>query len=260
MAPMHAHSPRSLVAFAFLLAVVCPTRAQERDGLETLLHTFTRDHCVGCHGSDVQRAKLRLDTLPLELADKDTAAAWVKVFDRVSRGEMPPKGRERPPEKETQFVLSALKKWLHEASRAQQQIDGRVVLRRLNRNEYETTLRDLLGTNVEVRELLPDDNIAAGFDNVSATLDVSSTHLLRYQDAAEKALRTVIPSRPQVQFKERSTGKQVTEKMPTWKELLRKVARLDDDRLVMYTRPWGHVPCGTAPTPTAGRYPLHRVP
>jgi hypothetical protein len=143
---------------------------------------------------------------------------------------------------------------LHEASLARQQLDGRVVLRRLNRIEYETTLRDLLGTNVEVRDLLPDDNIAAGFDNVSAVLDVSSAHLLRYQDAAEKALRTAIPNRPHAEFRERHTGKQVTEKMPTWRELLGKVARLDGETLVMYVRPWGHVPCATAPAPRAGRY------
>ena len=58
------------------------------------------------------------------------------------------------------------------------------------------TLRDLLGTPVEVKDLLPEDNIAAGFDNVSAALDVSPAHLLRYQDAAEKAVRAVIPHRP----------------------------------------------------------------
>jgi hypothetical protein len=49
---------------------------------------------------------------------------------------------------------------------------------------------------------------------VSSALEVSSAHLLRYQDAAEKALRTVIPSRPPAEFKERRTGKQITEKMP----------------------------------------------
>jgi hypothetical protein len=124
----------------------------------------------------------------------------------------------------------------------------------MNRTEYETTLRDLLGPSVEVKELLPDDNIAAGFDNVSAVLDVSAAHLLRYQDAAEKALATVIPSRPQVEFKERRTGKQVTEKMTTFKELMNKVVRLDGETLVMYVRPWGHVPCSTAPAPQAGRY------
>lgn len=251
---MHAHARRLLAALAGLLLAPAPTPAQDRDGFEARFRAFAGEHCVGCHGPDVQRGKLRLDTLPLKLSDKDTAATWAKVFDRVSRGEMPPANRERPPEKEARPVLAALRQQLHDASLTRQRLDGRVALRRLNRIEYETTLRDLLGTDLGVKELLPDDNIAAGFDNVSAVLDVSSAHLLRYQDAAEKALRSVIPSRPPVEFKERRTGRQVTEKMPTFKDLLGKVVRLDGDTLVMHARTWGHVPCGTAPVPQPGRY------
>jgi len=77
----------------------------------------------------VQRSKLRLDNLPLKLTDKDTAATWAKVFDRVSRGEMPPRSKDRPPEKETRATLDTLQKHLHDASLAKQQMDGRVVLR-----------------------------------------------------------------------------------------------------------------------------------
>jgi hypothetical protein len=251
---MRANLTRLSAVLTLAFVVTAPARADDRDVFETQFRKFATEHCVDCHGPDVQRSKLRLDTLPLKLDDKDVAATWVKVFDRVSRGEMPPKSKERPPEKDTKVTLAGLQKQLHDASFARQQVDGRVVLRRLNRIEYETTLRDLLGTSVGVKELLPDDNVAAGFDNVSAVLDVSSAHLLRYQEAAEKALRTVIPTRPQVAFQERRTGRQVTEKVTTWKDLLGKVARLDGDALVMYTRPWAHVPCATAPVPAAGRY------
>jgi hypothetical protein len=151
-------------------------------------------------------------------------------------------------------VLAALQRQLHVASLAQQQRDGRVVLRRLNRIEYETTLCDLLGTAVEVKDLLPDDNSAAGFDNVSAVLEISAAHLLRYQEAAEKALRAVIPNRPLAEFKERRTGRQITEKMVHFKDMLGKSARLDGDTLFLYARPYSHIPCATAPAPQAGRY------
>ncbi|WP_020471058.1 DUF1592 domain-containing protein [Zavarzinella formosa] len=228
--------------------------AQGANPLEAIFREFADQHCVSCHGPDVQRGRLRLDKLPVVFTDKDTAATWTKVLDRVSRGEMPPKDKNRPPEKETQALLADLRKQLHDASLARQRSEGRVTLRRLNRTEYETTLRDLLGTSAELREILPDDNVAAGFDNVSAVLDVSSTHLLRYQDAAEKALQTVIPNRPKASFSERRTGKQITEKMPTFKELLNKAVRLDGDTLLMYVRPWGHVPCASAPVPVAGKY------
>ena len=248
---MTAHLPR--LAALVLVLVAAPAGAQDRDA-EARLRKFAAGRCVECHGPDVQRGKLRLDNLPLTLTDKDTAATWTKVLDRVARGEMPPKSADRPPEKESQAALADLNKALHAASLARQNTDGRVVLRRLNRTEYETTLQDLLGTDAHVKDLLPDDNSAAGFDNVSAALDISPVHLLRYQDAAEKALHTVIPTRPQTVFKERRTGKQVTEKMSTFKDLLDKVVRLDGDTLVMHARTWGHVPCGTAPVPVAGRY------
>ncbi|MFN0018790.1 MAG: DUF1592 domain-containing protein [Pirellulaceae bacterium] len=243
-----------LIVVALFLGVVGLAFSQETEKFAPQFQKFADAHCVSCHGPDVQRAKLRLDRLATSFGDKDIAGTWQKVFDRISRGEMPPNGEERPPEKESQSILTSLRGELHSASLARQRSDGRVVLRRLNRTEYENTLRDLLGPAVEVKDLLPDDNIAAGFDNVSAVLDVSSVHLLRYQDAAERALATVIPSRPQAEFKERRTGRQVTEKMTTFKDLMNKVVRLDGDTLLMYVRPWGHVPCATAPAPQAGRY------
>ena len=210
---MATHTYRRLIGLLALLAAAGPVAAQEGAAFEPQFRRFVGQHCVACHGPDVQKRKLRLDQLPATFADKDVAATWLKVLDRLERGEMPPKGEPRPPEKDVRAVVAGLQRQLHESSLAKQQREGRVVLRRLNRTEYETTLRDLLDTPVEVKDLLPDDNVAAGFDNVSAVLDVSSAHLLRYQDAAEKALRSVIPTRPLAEFKERRTGRQITEKM-----------------------------------------------
>lgn len=81
------------------------------------------------------------------------------------------------------------------------------MLRRLNRNEYETTLRDLLGNQVDVKNLLPEDRTAAGFDNVGAALDISAPHLLRFQQAAEQAVRSVIPSQQPEKIKVRNSGR-----------------------------------------------------
>jgi hypothetical protein len=105
-----------------------------------------------------------------------------------------------------------------------------------------------------VRDLLPDDNVAAGFDNISAVLDVSPAHLLRYQDAAEKAIRAVIPKRPEITIHERRTGRQITEKLKLFQELLGKSARLEGDTLVLYLRNPDYIPCATPPAPVDGRY------
>jgi hypothetical protein len=221
---------------------------------EPHLRRFIGRHCAGCHGPDVQKRRLRLDTLPTAFDDRGVSATWVKVLDRVSRGDMPPANKPRPPKKDLQTVVGTLRKHLHDASLARQRREGRVVLRRLNRTEYQTTLRDLLGAPVEVKDLLPDDNVAAGFDNVSAVLDVSAAHLLRYQEAAERAIRSVIPDRPQAAIEERRTGRQVTRNMKLFASILGKSARLDGDTLILHTRTWGHIPCATAPAPVAGRY------
>ena len=218
------------------------------------LKRFLAQHCVECHGPDVSERKLRLDLLPGDFDTKVSAALWIKVLDKLARGEMPPADHSQPAAKDRQAIAALLRQELHAASLARQQREGRVAIRRLNRTEYETTLRDLLGLPVEINNLLPDDNIAAGFDNISAVLDVSATHLLRYQEAAERACQAVIPSRPPAKINERRTGRQVTEKMTTFKDALGKTVRLDGDTLVMFARTYGHIPCGTAPVPQYGHY------
>ena len=170
--------------------------AQDVASFKATIRPFLDAHCIDCHGPDVKKANLRLDELKVDFADPDVARAWIKVLDRVHSGEMPPMKRPRPDKKEIAAVTQWLRSTLHEASLQTQRKQGRVVLRRLNRTEYETTLRDLLGPQVQVQDLLPEDSSAAGFDNVSAVLDVSAVHLLRYQEAAEKALRSANPTPP----------------------------------------------------------------
>jgi mono/diheme cytochrome c family protein len=221
---------------------------------ESQLRRFLDEHCVACHGPLVQKRGLRLDRLPPAYGEPDVAATWVKVLEKLSRGEMPPMGEPSPSPADARAVSAGLQQHLHAASLASQRREGRVVLRRLNRTEYETTLRDLLAAPVEVKELLPDDNVAAGFDNVSAALDISPVHLLRYQDAAEKALRAVVPNQPRLAISERRTGRQITQKLRLYQELLGKSAQLQGDTLVLYLRNPDYIPCATAPAPADGRY------
>jgi mono/diheme cytochrome c family protein len=239
---------------AILGVVVGPAAAQEPDAFARRLRPFFEERCLGCHGPELQKARLRLDTLAPASAGGTAERLWVRVFDRLSRGEMPPPSQPRPPETETRAVLTALHDRLQDVSLARQRREGRVPLRRLNRIQYESTLRDLLGTQVEVADLLPDDNLAAGFDRTAAALDISPIHLLRYQLAAETALRSALPDRPWIPFQDRRTGKQITEKMPLFRELLGNLARLDGDTLILYVRPYSHIPCATAPAPQSGRY------
>lgn len=228
--------------------------AGETDELDAATREFVQKNCVDCHGPDVQEAGLRIDQLSDSLADADAAKKWVKVLDKVATGKMPPPTETQPAKPAVHAFTSGLSKSLHNASLAQQRREGRVTLRRLNRNEHEATLRDLLGTQVEVKDLIPDDGAAAGFDNVSDALDISAVHLLRYQQAAERAVRSAIPDHEPAKIKVRHSGKEITERFKTYQGYLDKSVRLDGEKLVVYVRLYPSVPCAAERVKEPGRY------
>lgn len=170
-------------------------------------------YCFDCHDDATEKAGFSLESLELDFLERDTHAAWIRVHDRIEHHEMPPREKPQPTAEERQQLLGGLAEKLHEAS-LEHQKDGRVTIRRLNRNEYEYTIHDLLGIGPELKSLLPEDNKVAGFDTISAGLETSAAHLVRYQEAADRALRELYPARPLAQDSEskfRMTGKEYLE-------------------------------------------------
>lgn len=130
---------------------------------------------------------------------------------------------------------------------------GRVVMRRLNRIEYQNTLRDLLGIEIDVQEMLPADTSADGFDNVGEALHVSSFLMERYLEAADKALNLAIANGPQPPlFKKRLLVQDERQIKTATESVFRK---LDDDTTVMFSSsPWNHVTLGQFYPPDRGHY------
>jgi mono/diheme cytochrome c family protein len=172
-----------------------PPDARQATADAGAIRPFLKQHCVGCHGQATAKAGLRLDTLPAEFADPEKARAWQKVLDRLQAGDMPPKKRPRPPEADTKQVVSWVHNNLLAADRRVQPPAGSLLLRRLNRVQYENTIRDLLAIDLELQDRLPPDNRAFGFDNVGAALSLSSAQLEAYLDAADSALDAAIVNR-----------------------------------------------------------------
>ena len=116
-------------------------------------------------------------------------ATWNKVLVRVRNGEMPPKGAPAPgPEQREAFVA-----WLDAALRttacAGGPAPGPYPIRRLNRDEYSATIRDLLNIHVNAGHALPSDGAGGeGFDNAAETLFLSPIHAEKYLEAAREAL------------------------------------------------------------------------
>jgi hypothetical protein len=154
---------------------------------------FLDKHCLECHDSQTRKGNFDLEALKFAPTDPRNLAAWVKVYDQVSSGEMPPAKKERPPLATQSAYLNDLQRKLIGADDARIAADGRTVKRRLNRFEFENTLRDLLAAPwLDVRESLPEDTEAFRFNKSGQALDVSHVQLARYLATAEDALRQVL--------------------------------------------------------------------
>lgn len=237
-----------------LLVLAAPVRGELPGAFAKEVRPLIAAHCLDCHGPDVQEAGLRLDTLSTDLHDEQALASWIRVHDRLAKGEMPPKDVARPPQAMVAKAVAGLHQQLQAVSRAQQQQQGRVVLRRLNGTEYENTIRDLLGVDVDLKSLLPDEKMVAGFDNISAALDVSATHQLLYQEAAAKAIAATIPPHPPMPFSDLRTGRVMTEKGSNFRQTLTRSCKLDGDSLIFYSKLPRYGLCATASVPATGRY------
>jgi hypothetical protein len=168
-------------------------RASEKQ-FEEQIRPFLTRHCLECHGTDRPKGKFRVDRLSTDFADRATRDRWQSVLQRVKAGEMPPKAKPRPLAKE----VSVLAEWIGNSvagASSRRNAGGRVVLRRLNRVEYENTVRDLLGVEVNLKDQLPQDGSADGFDNVGSALHTSSFLMERYLEAADIALGRAIVNR-----------------------------------------------------------------
>ena len=141
-------------------------------------------YCVGCHNGRLKTAGLSLDTADVAHAGSDPEL-WEKVVRKLQARAMPPQGARRPDEATYQRLQAALEGQL-DAEAALHPNPGAPILHRLNRSEYANAVRDLLDLDVDVASLLPPDDSAYGFDNISDVLGVSPSLQEHYLSAAAK--------------------------------------------------------------------------
>jgi hypothetical protein len=157
------------------------------------IHNFVQEHCLDCHEGETSKAGLDLSTMGLDLGKRSTLEAWVKVYDRVAAGEMPPGKGRTPPHVQTKQFLEALGDPLIATDLARESAAGRATRRRLNRFEYENTLRDLFDAPwLQVKDLLPEDGESHRFNKVGESLDVSFVQMAQYLMVAEQTIRQVL--------------------------------------------------------------------
>jgi mono/diheme cytochrome c family protein len=199
MGMSNAWRPWNWLIVAMALATTGPAaRATGADAkpVEGPARPFFASHCQACHAGPKPKGDFRLDSLALDFNDKANRERWLAVLKQLKTGAMPPMEKPRPPARDVKILSDWIGGRVEKAEAASSAAQGRVVLRRLNRAEYENTVRDLLKVDVDLKDLLPPDSATNGFDNRAEALHVSSFLMEQYLEAADTVLDLAIANGP----------------------------------------------------------------
>ncbi|MBC9867497.1 MAG: DUF1587 domain-containing protein, partial [Opitutae bacterium] len=167
--------------------------AGSADSLPAKIPQFIDQHCAGCHDDVEKKGDLDLWSLTEQPITPDTFQTWIKAHDRAQAGEMPPKKKRRPEKSQLDEFLELVSGEIIDTEQAMLADIGRSVKRRLNRYEYEHSVRDLLSLPyLKIKDSLPEDRTAHGYNKSGEALDVSHVQLSRYLRTAESALREAV--------------------------------------------------------------------
>jgi hypothetical protein len=176
---------KSLVLFTALALPGLAPAAVDSAGFEKNVKPILKNTCSGCHNSRVMSGGVNLVPYMDATTVTEDRPSWDKILEKIESGEMPPKGIPRPP----QAQMTALTNFIHgEFDKADALVKpdpGRVTARRLNRNEYKNTIRDLLAVDFRADKDFPTDDSGYGFDNIGDILTISPVLMEKYMNAAE---------------------------------------------------------------------------
>ena len=147
-------------------------------------------YCFDCHDSDSAKGGIDFEEA-LEHPMADQIGLWEKSARQLQMRLMPPIKKERPSEEEYGRLVSDMETVLDAHATAHPNPGRTESLRRLNRNEYQNAIRDLLGIDIDAKSLLPPDQSSHGFDNVTVG-DLPPALLNRYISAAQKISRLTL--------------------------------------------------------------------
>jgi hypothetical protein len=148
---------------------VRPRTAASGQIFKSEIQPFLAKNCVGCHNDKLNTANLNLEAFADELSVAKKPELWDKVRDRLVTGKMPPPGSPVPAKEEVAVVTRWIDGVLKTSGYASEN-PGRVMARRLNRAEYNNTIRDLLSVPIRPADEFPVDDSGYGFDNVADVL------------------------------------------------------------------------------------------
>jgi mono/diheme cytochrome c family protein len=147
-------------------------------------------YCVGCHNSRAKAGGLALDAVRVD-AVQEQADIWEAAVRKLRGRLMPPPGTKQPEQREIDTFVTWMEAQL-DAAAARGPATGHVPVQRMTRTEYATAVNDLLGLELDGKELLPAEIEVNGFENVATALSVSPAFLDQYVAAARRAAKLAV--------------------------------------------------------------------
>jgi mono/diheme cytochrome c family protein len=148
-------------------------------------------HCVKCHDAGTASGGVILEWVEGVDATPRDVALWGRVADVLRAGTMPPRGKPRPDPASLATVNSWIESEVFRCGDPNAINPGRVTLRRLNRAEYDNTIRDLFGLDLRPADRFPADDVGYGFDSIGDVLSMPPILMEKYLDAANAIVKAV---------------------------------------------------------------------
>jgi mono/diheme cytochrome c family protein len=186
---LHLNSLRAAVVIA--ASALTPVFAQT--AFDQNVGAFVKTNCAMCHNDQAKTAGLSLTKYHDTASMMRDRAIWEKVVMRVRAGEMPPKGLPRPKPEQIEATTNWIESQFDQFDATARPDPGHLTAHRLNRTEYNNTIRDLLGVHFQPAADFPADDSGFGFDNIGDALSVSPILMEKYLAAAKKIAAEAIP-------------------------------------------------------------------
>ncbi len=178
------------IGFAVALATTATTATLGQESGSTQARRMVDTYCASCHSARVKAGGVVLDTLPLD-AVAANAAVWEQAVRKLRSRLMPPPESRQPDQRDIDAFVTWMEGELDRGA-ASGPVAGHVPIQRMTRTEYATAVNDLLGLELDAKDLLPAEIEVNGFDNIAAALSLSPAFLDQYVAAARRAARLAV--------------------------------------------------------------------
>ena len=159
--------------------------AGEKSHFAVSVAPFLAKHCAACHSGEEAEAGIAFDRYTASANVQQEYDLWDKAARLIRDRQMPPPEQPQPTADELIAVDAAIRTELATFDCTAEQHPGRVTLRRLNKAEYNNTIRDLIGLDLKLADDFPSDDVGNGFDNIGDVLSLPPVLLEKYLMAAQ---------------------------------------------------------------------------